>query len=409
MNIKIHPSKINGCIKLPLSKSFYHRMIICKFLSGDLINIDETDSLDIKATFKGMSELLSDKQNKTIDCQESGTTLRLLIPICIGLGVNARFIGCNNLPKRDLSAYFECFKDDTSISLIKESDLNLPLLVSGSYSLNEYHINASHSSQFLSGLILGLSLCKTKVKLIVDSPLVSKSYVDITLSILDAFHVKYQKEDNYFILGGSSFQKSNILCEKDYSQAAFFMSLSLLTNSSLTLLEMNEFSLQGDYEVIKIYTHFGLQLEFINNNLILSKGITLNESIVIDLTNIPDLGPILILTSIFIKCKVVFTNCHRLLDKESDRLKSCLEVLDILNVTYELDNLYTLNVNKYQGQQILYEFDTYKDHRMAMSLIVISCILKAGSIINNVDCIDKSYPKFLSDISSIGVNYERIR
>ncbi|MDE5856551.1 MAG: hypothetical protein K2H06_05850, partial [Anaeroplasmataceae bacterium] len=241
MNLCIHPKKLKGTVDIPPSKSLSHRAIIAASLSEEESVISNVMfSKDILATIEGMKALgakieiegntLRIKGSKVkravnvIDANESGSTLRFLIPIALVNSEPIEFIGHNHLVNRPLDSYFEIF-DNLRIKYTHPKDAYLPLRTSGGLTSGVYEVKGNISSQFITGLLFALPLIEGNSTIKIIGPLESKGYVDLTLDILSKFGISIinQNYETFEIKGNQSYRGYNYTVEGDYSQTAFFL------------------------------------------------------------------------------------------------------------------------------------------------------------------------------------------
>lgn len=418
--LKIDPSKLKGEVKIPPSKSMAHRAVICGALSSGNCIIENIDySEDIIATIEAMRTLGAvitkyddyievegifkegSKREllRTIDCNESGSTLRFLVPISLLFDGMTRFIGKGNLGKRPLTTYYNIF-DKQKINYINENG-NLNLLVDGVLKSGEFEVEGNVSSQFITGLIFALPLLDGDSKIIITTEMESKGYIDLTLSAMKDFGVEIVNNDykEFIIRGNQSYKPRNYRVEGDYSQAAFFLAANAL-GSEVVLKDLDLNSLQGDKEVIEI-------LERMNVEITSSKdGVTGNVksdlvSTVIDGSQCPDIIPVLAVVSALSKGTTKIINSSRLRIKECDRLKAITKELSKLGAKIEEteDGLIIEGRERFLGGVELW---SWNDHRIAMSLAIAGTRCEKPIILNNFECVAKSYPKFFEDYMKLG-------
>jgi len=409
-NIVIKPSKLNGQVSVPPSKSLSHRAIICGALcndGGSSIIDNVILSEDIKATIEGMRELgaiidIIEKENKTynliikrsnkiiedvyINCKESGSTLRFLIPISLILTKKCIFTGSGKLVERPLDVYYKIF-DKQNISY-KTNGRILPLSVSGTLKYGDYKVTGSISSQFISGLLLSLPLLKNDSTIKIIDSMQSKRYVDLTIDILNKFniHVENKNYKEFKIKGNSQYKSTSYTVESDYSQAAFFLVANKLGNN-VKCLGLNETSLQGDKEIINIIKKYD------NEN---------NDEIIINASHIPDLVPILtVLASLQPGKTTRIIKAGRLRIKESDRLKAINCEMNKLGADIQEleDGLLIKGQDKLKGNATV---KSWNDHRIAMSLAIAATKCEHEIILENYMAVNKSYPLFWYDYKALG-------
>jgi len=400
-NIKITPKKLSGAVNIPPSKSMAHRAIICAALSKGksvISNIDLSD--DIIATISAVKSMGAkvdiDERTVTIegifnspsnddfviDCNESGSTLRFFVPITMLLEGKKTFVGKGNLGKRPLDVFYNIF-DKQGIEYSYEKDV-LNLQIEGKLKPDTFEVRGDISSQFITGLLFTLPLLCSDSKIVITSNLESKSYLDLTLSMLSKFGIEIINNDykEFIIKGNQEYKSMDYIVEGDYSQAAFFLSANYL-GSDIEVLGLDEKSLQGDKEIIK-------WLDVLKNE----------DEKIIDATNCPDIIPVLTVCAALTRGKTRIINAGRLRIKECDRLAAISSELNKLgaNIIENEDNLIIEGVEKLKGSFV----NSHKDHRISMSLAVASTVCDDDIIIKDYMCVRKSYPTFYNDFVSLG-------
>ena len=397
MNVKILKGTPEGRITAPPSKSMAHRLLICAAMANGTSRISGvSDCEDVSATINCLRALGADivengdtvtvtgidmtsaTPTSTLNCRESGSTLRFFLPIALLSGKNALFMGADGLMKRPMSVYEELCKKK---GFIYNADGG-SIAVRGPLTPGEYEVVGNISSQFISGLLFALpSLAKdSKIKII--PPIESKSYIDLTIEALALFGVtvKWADDTTLYIKGGQKYQPKNLSVEGDYSGAAFIDAFSLF-NTGVEVDGLNPDSTQGD----KVYK---LLFDMIK------KGVP-----TIHIGNCPDLGPILFAAAAA-KHGAVFTGTKRLKIKESDRASAMAEELSKfgVSVTVHEDKVVVYPINFHAPSVPLYG---HNDHRIVMSLAIL-LTLTGGEIIG-AEAINKSYPSFFEDLRTLGI------
>lgn len=419
-SLKLTPGKISGEVKIPPSKSMAHRAIICAALGSGKSKIENIDySDDMIATIEGMkalgakinkceeyleitgifSEEVNIEENRVIDCNESGSTLRFLVPISLVFNGESRFLGRGNLGKRPLTTYYNIFdRDGIKYSL---SGDKLDLLVNGSLKPGSYEIEGNVSSQFITGLLFALPLLNGDSKIVITTEMESKGYIDLTLSCIKDFGIEIINNDykEFIIKGNQRYNSRNYRVEGDYSQAAFYLSANALDNPVLVRdLDLN--SLQGDKEVIDILERMGLDFKVMKDGVIGERKGEL-VSTIIDGSQCPDIIPVLSLVAALGTGRTEVINAGRLRIKECDRLKAVATELNKLGACIEEreDGLIIEGREELDGG---IEVWSWKDHRIAMTLAIASTKCKKPIIIKDWECVSKSYPKFFEDFKMLG-------
>lgn len=406
----IKPSILAGVITAPPSKSVAHRAILCAALAGDptlAVNCQNQVSKDIMATCNAIVDLLEGKQE--LFCNESGSTLRFLIPIAAALGRETVFTGAGRLPERPLDEYRNILKDK-GVTLDFPDKGSLPLHIKGKLRSGEFLVPGNVSSQYITGLLLALPLLDGNSKVIVEGELESSAYVDLTIHVMHRFGVSVERLVNgYFISGNQKYLKTHYRVEGDYSQAAFWAVANYL-GSKLDIQGLDPSSAQGDKKIYEILR----ELDKINDSKESSTktphrnflcdilGIKSEKAVFeIDASQIPDLIPVICVAAANTNATTRIVNANRLRYKESDRIKtSVMLVRGIGGVVTEEENGLVI----YGSGELLAggEIDSFGDHRIAMAGAIAALKTQKGVLIRNADCVDKSYPEFYEDLRSAG-------
>lgn len=416
MNVTIYPSKVSGFIKVTSSKSIIHRALIASALSNEYNEITNVDlNEDIYATINGLKKLgakinVFDKKlaiigfdindtinNISIDANESGSTLRFLIPITTYKAATATFIGSKRLMERPLDIYKDLYDRQGLVFL----DYKNKKTIKGKLNAKTYKIKGDVSSQFITGLLFLLPLLSKDSRIEVIKPFESKSYVDLTVSILRQYGIKIKVEDNhYFIKANQKYEACNIKVETDYSQAAFFMVLAAI-NNDLVLKNLEKASVQGDKKIIDILKALNVKIEFQAKQVKVFKSKI--GSGVFDLSDSPDLGPILCVLGLFTDDYIKLENVKRLRLKESDRLFAMKTLLEKIGARVDLNenSITVYKLESFLDKEFL--VDGYNDHRIVMSMAILATVLKKPLTISGAQAVDKSYPNFFRDLNSIWV------
>ena len=416
MNIIVHNSKCNGKINITPSKSDMHRAIICSALSkGKSVIKNVTLSLDIEATinaFKVLGANISFVDNtlyveginfnnikgNEIDCNESGSTLRFLIPILSVLNKSFILKGSNKLLSRPLDVYKNIYSEQGLKFNLNEDYLE----IEGKIKPSVYEIEGDISSQFISGLLFSLPLLDNDSIIKVKEPFESESYVNMTLKTLSDFGIKVKRVNkNEFIVYGNQEYKSCVYnVEADFSQFAFFAVLGAI-NNDLVCKGLNFNSCQGDKVILDILSHFGVNYEIKEDEVKIYKCNELHGSFV-DLKDCVDLGPIVMVLSLLNEEKVRIVNTRRLLFKESNRVDAIVSNFIKLGADIEVkENEVIISPSMLTGTNEV--LNSFNDHRVMMSLVVLSSILNDYTLINNPNCIKKSYVSFYKDMNKLGI------
>ena len=411
MNIVIEPSPLKGEIAAIPSKSVAHRMLICAALADGptTLRIPKTSD-DIDATADCLRALgaaitvnnedyivepIAQIENiPQLDCGESGSTLRFLLPVAAAAADRCRFDGHGRLPERPLSDLTDAMKEH-GVSFDGEK---LPFTIGGRLRGGIYRLPGNVSSQYITGLLLALPLCEEDSVIELTTALESASYIDITLSVLKTFGITVHCERNRYIIPGKQVFRSpgTLPVEGDWSNAAFFLTAAAL-NNDIAMTGLNPNSAQGDRKIIALLEQLGAVTQKDNGRLTLRsdelKGCT------IDIQDTPDLLPVLSVAAAFAQGKTTFINAARLRLKESDRLASSAAMIENLGGRAEVgeDELTVYGTGLIGGT-----VDSCNDHRIAMSAAVAATRCSKPVTILNAEAVKKSYPGFYNDYNKTG-------
>ena len=427
MKIKIKPSTLNGTIEIPPSKSYSHRAVIAAALveNGKKSRVDNLKfSVDITTTtdimenwgakikrFESALEIVGNDgkvvpKDKYVQCNESGSTIRFLIPIGITNENELVFDGKGKLVDRPLDSYYKIF--DKQGIFYKNENGKLPLTVNGKLKAGNYEIEGNISSQFITGLLYALPLLDGDSKLTINKNLESKGYIDLTLEILKLAGIEIVNNDykNFDIKGNQIYKPFDYTVEGDYSQVAFWIVAGIISanrDNEVKCLHVNKNSLQGDREIIEIVTRMGANLEIFDDYVIVKPSKT--KGTVIDISQCPDIAPILTVLAALSEGETRIINGERLRIKESDRITSIKTELNKLgaNVAEKGDSLIIQGVQGFTGGVTV---SAWNDHRIAMSLAVASSRCEKEIILEEAESVRKSYPHFWDDFVKMGGEIE---
>lgn len=415
MNVLIQPKPLKGTVAVPPSKSQSHRMIIAASLAkGKSVISNIAYSEDVVATIGAMEKLgvkfiknthqlivsgvgrVSINDDNFVECNESGSTLRFLIPIFSLSKEKIVFTGKRSLFKRPMSVYDDLFKK-LNLGFQQNED---SIIISGSLSSGTYEIPGNISSQFISGLLFALPLLRGDSKIKIIGPIESKQYIDMTIDTLNLFQIQIiEKENEYFIKGNQMYHPTNCTIEGDYSQLAFFAVLGTI-NGDILCKNVPYHSKQPDRKIIDHIINMGGNITQNENGILFKKAYTSGR--VIDVSQSPDIAPILAILAGLSVGETSIVNAGRLKMKESNRLLSTTETLRQLGVTVEMgdDYMKIQGVDAFNGGI----FESYNDHRIVMSIAIAASRATHSVMIKNAEAINKSYPNFFEDLEKLGAN-----
>ena len=376
MKVTVSPCNLKGKISAIPSKSAAHRALICSALADgktELLNLP--NSKDIEATVNCLKALK--EKNTPLNCGESGSTLRFLLPVALTIGGNFTFKMHGRLPDRPL---YPLDRELTNHGGKIEKDGDM-LHVSGKLSGGIFNLPGNVSSQFITGLLFSLPLLKEDSEIHIDGILESLPYIELTQSIQHKFGVVSEFKNNvYYVKGNQKYiNPPSYTTEGDWSNGAFWLCADALSEEKVEVFGLDTSSKQGDKEILNI-------LE--------------NLPCTIDARNIPDLIPIVSAVASVTKGTTKIVHAERLIIKESDRLDAIYKVLSALDAEIKKteDGLIINGKEFLSGGTI----DSFNDHRIAMTAAILAIKCKNEVIIERAEAVNKSYPDFWSDYQKLG-------
>lgn len=410
-DIKISPAILSGLVPSIGSKSDIHRLLICAALCDEptvIKGVTRSDDIDataqclralgVKVEFSGrtcsVTPAKTDSECPLLDCHESGSTLRFMLPVASALCHKASFTGRGRLPRRPIGDLVSAMESG-GVSFTKES---LPLEISGKLRAGEYLLPGNVSSQYVSGLLMALSITEGESEIILTSDLESTSYVNMTISTLAQFGARVIRTERGYKICGKAHLTSPKRCvaDGDWSNAAFFICAGALKDE-VTVTDLDPFSPQGDKKVCEFLKRFGAKVNTVNSQVTVSAdGLHACD---IDLSDNPDLLPILAVVATTAVGTSRFTGAKRLKLKESDRLLTVADMINSLGGEAKVlpDGIIVIGKPLVGG-----EVDSHNDHRIAMAAAIAGSICTEPVIIRDAIAVNKSYPTFFEDYDRLG-------
>ena len=415
MLVTIKKSSLNGMVEIPSSKSVAHRMIIASVLSGSRSSIiGNLKSKDIVATLDCMEGLGAtiiknergaiidattlESNRKIFNVNESGSTMRFLLPLLPVYLNNFKMVGEGRISERPVSALRKAMAE----SGVSVDNDYLPVNVSGKYNSNSFTVDAGVSSQFVTGLLFTLvALGGGKLK--IDGELTSKGYVDITTQVLEKYGVAVEFKDNEYSVSlhnGINAPKE-IKVSGDWSSACFWIVAGVLAGD-ITISGLEYPDAQPDSIILSVIKAMGGNVSY-EQGLVRAKKSAL-KAIEFDADGSPDIVPILAVACACAEGVSTITGTRRLRLKESDRVKAVTEMLSACGVKVESgeNHIKIWGTKDIQGGVI----DSARDHRIAMSGMILGTMAQGITTIKDVECVSKSYPDFIKDFEKLGGIYE---
>ena len=411
------PARIGGTVSAPPSKSMAHRAVLCSALAKGISHIENLEfSKDISATLAAAGQLCARVESGPadalveglghfrpvfgpVDCCESGSTLRFLIPLASLTGQSITFVGRGRLMERPQSVYETLYREQN----LHFEQANGQLTVAGSLRSGEYTLAGNVSSQFISGLLFALPLLAGDSTLHLIPPVESRSYIEMTRAAQAAFGVTshWLDDTTLCIPGGQQYHPRDYIVEGDYSQAAFLAVLGAV-KGGITLTGLAAETLQGDAAILDILRRCGAKFTRTEAGLVFEQAPL--HGVDIDLADCPDLGPVLMVLGLLCEGTTVIRNAERLRIKESDRiaameaeLRACGGVL-----SSEGDTI-TVQGCKPQLHAPEAPLSGHNDHRVVMSLTVLALAADIPLAINEAEAVQKSWPHFFDALKPLGV------
>ena len=419
MKVTIYPSPCGGEIKVPPAKSLSHRYLIAAalssavttlhnlYLSKDILEtLNILGKLNVDFQVKGSKLLMSGNEDfpkisETLLINESASTLRLLIPLLSLVDDKVSIRLGKSLTKRSLDIYRQLWKQKGLYWALKDNTLT----INGKLTSGKYQIKSSIASQFINGLLFVLPLLQSQSTINIVDQLDSFDYIDMTIHVLKEFGIDIIKvNENKLVIPAPQIYLSpeNIMIESDYSQAANFLVLSAI-NSTLTIYNMPEKTLQGSSRIINILEDKAVKIENDSGRISVLPAV-LNGS-TIDLSNCQDLAPIVCVLAACCKEKTLLLNTRQPALKEADRFVILSKELGKLGIKIKVGKnsvvIYPWDKKSCKAQ----ELESYNDHRITMALAILATIAPQPLTINNCQAVEKSYPSFFEDLAKVGIKH----
>ncbi|MBE7071527.1 MAG: hypothetical protein E7383_02090 [Ruminococcaceae bacterium] len=404
--MRISAKNLNLDIKAPLSKSVYHRELIVNFIlgaRGDYLNESPDDNDDIRAT-KACLRALEENDTETLilNCNESGSTLRFMIPVALAAKSDANrkliFKTKGRLIDRPIEELSDCLMP-FGVVISKDKENN-EITVTGNIEPGRYVIDGSVSSQYISGLLMALSSFDKESAVEVTGGIASVHYIELTVAALAKYGINVERDGDTFKVPGKpsgiKLPDGNFEVEGDWSNGAFLLCLgSLIHGGSAKVTGLNMESVQGDREIMHFLRLAGITFLVEGDTVFVqdSRFNPVRKLLEMDCSDIPDIVPYMAVLGAFRAEKTVLKGIKRLRIKESDRAKAITDMLTAIgaNVTLEEDTITIEYINKVASDIVL---TSSGDHRMAMAAVLCAAATGKDIELDNIECLDKSFPEF---------------
>jgi len=411
VKVTIYGGPLHGKIGSVPSKSNAHRAIICAALSDRPTEIRlPFSNSDIDTTIDCLramgADIRRDKESLIVTpisvipacaklkCNESGSTLRFLLPVASAILKKADFSGTGRLPERPISELLKAMEKNGAVF----SGEHLPFSISGGLKTGIYEVSGNVSSQYVSGLLMALPRLSGDSRIVLTSPLKAKAYVDMTIDTLSKFGVNIETTENaYSVSGGQVYHSPDAYnVEGDWSGAAIYL-VSGAIGGEVTVENLSLNSKQGDKVIVDIIKKFGADVSVYENS------VTVRQSLLrgceVDVAATPDLFPILAVLASSAEGKTVLFNASTLRLKESDRISSTAAMINSLGgKATEFPDRLEITGTKLKGGAL----DSFGDHRIAMSAAIAASICEGDTTICSAEAVNKSYPGFFKDFEILG-------
>ena len=407
MKVKVFPHPLSGALEAVRSKSYAHRILIAAALGGGTVFFGDSEdaaltaralaSLGFQAEFSDNSvhygSFCRPEGKREVFVGESGSTLRFLLPLAAALGVNAEFLTAGRLGERPMDALTKTLSAHGATATAHST--------TGKLTPGRYEIDATVSSQFVTGLLMALPLLDGDSEIALLGRAVSAPYIEITLDVLAKAGISIEKRETGFLIrGGQKYALQNAAVPGDFSGAAFPLVAGAL-GGKVTLGGLDLSDKQGDKAVLDALKNVGAEVTVTKKEITVCKKELC--AFTADVGETPDLAPILSVLAAYATGQSVLKNVSRLKDKESDRLFAIKDMLSKAGISAkeEKDDL-IITGGKPQGAA----FDSFSDHRMAMAEAILASYATGQSEIDDMTCVKKSYPGFWKDFAALGGRYE---
>lgn len=414
MEVCIKPCRLTGRIRAIESKSYAHRALICAaFADRPTEIVCEELSQDIEATIGCLNSLgakiTRDKDRlwvepvgdipgeAVLDCKESGSTYRFILPCVCMRGANARFKLGGRLPVRPMDIFWKLAEGGGVTVRGKGTET---VCVGGKLEGDKFVIPGNVSSQYISGLIMALGIAGRRAVIEITDTIESRGYIDITLDVVNKFGIKTEFVGNSITVYGEKRYKSSgyLKIEGDWSNAAFWLCAAAASGEEITVYDIDTSSKQGDRAVCGLLEKFGARLEYTEDSVRVKASDKPLGAIEIDAHNTPDLIPAIAIAAAVAEGETVIKGAARLRLKESDRILTVSETINKLGgIARETDDGMIIQGTRLCGGRV----DGCNDHRIVMMSAVASTVCDNDIVISGAEACEKSYPRFFEDFKKL--------
>ena len=413
MTVTVNTDALSGVIPAIPSKSYAHRMMICAAFSEEPSRIFCTSgSEDILATIRclnamgasityedGVIEVIPVNRtalpsSASMDCGESGSTLRFLLPVACALGIDGEFVMHGRLSQRPLSPLYEELIRHGAVLAQQGTQ---PFLISGRLSDPDFSIAANVSSQFISGLLFALPLMGGGT-IRMTGEIQSGSYLDITVECMRLAGIDVTLQGDTYHVQGTYRMPAESTVQGDWSNAAFWLCAGAIGPQAVTVTGLNLHSAQGDRKILDVLERFGAGIQKTEDSVTVSPEKL--SGIALDASDIPDLVPVISAVACRAAGETRIEHAERLRIKESDRIQSVCALLNAFGADYteKPDGMIICGGKPLHGATV----SSCNDHRIAMTAAVMSLLTDSAITIEQAESVNKSYPSFYQDYRRLG-------
>ncbi len=414
--------KLTGKVCAPSSKSYTQRMVIAAALSkGTSTIFSPLSSEDTEATLRAVAALGAEvtstedcliirgaqslkARKESIDCGESGATLRFMIPVAALAEGPSVLVFQGSLDRRPVEPLLECLKElGANAAVDKVSGKDAVIVDGGGIRGGKTTILGDVSSQFISGLMFACPLANEDTELTLTSKLESADYVKMTEAVLSKHAINIGiRENRIFIPSNQKYKATDERVPGDFSSAAFLLAAAAITDSKVQISNLDYVGVQGDRAILSILKRMGINGKVCKDSIEIEGLRNSLKATDVDAKNIPDLVPACTVLGCYAKGKSRIFGAHRLKLKESDRLGSLYSELTKMGAQITMDNGSLTVQGGFQLHGTV--IDPHNDHRIAMACAVAALGAEGETTIVNAECVRKSYPQFFTHLKQLGAD-----
>ena len=391
----------DSTIYLNSSKSESNRLLIIKALSEKEITIKNLSKANDSVLLKNLLE----SENLVVwDAQDAGTSFRFLTSFLAIKKEHVVLSGTERMKQRPVKVLVDALNKIGAEILYLENEGFPPIYVKGKINQvkNKLDIPGDISSQYISSLLLIAPLLEKGIEINIEEPFYSRPYVNMTLNLMNSFGIKSEVKGNKISIKNQEFSSGSYIVESDWSAASYWYSILSISDNinNLTLQGLKKKSNQGDSVISELMKSFGVNTQYKEDGIVLTKIKFDTEEIELDFRDCPDLAQTILVVAAYHKIKLKVSGVESLKIKETDRLLAMKNELKKIGCDfYEEGNYWILEKRSREIDDEL-SIDTYKDHRMAMAFAPLAS--KKSMIINDPDVVVKSYPTYWEDLKKVG-------